>query len=288
MPITSFYHFLITFADATSRDVGNIGANERFYHIVEAQPQHWAVSENGQPVAIDSAQQAQLVQLLDALSPLPDPAIEPVAFGSDGTWVTVVVQTGDQQIAYHWWSIPPAGWGKLAAITQLVQQLADAPRLQVAERERQLARQFFTYLAARDLAGMQALYHPDVYYSNPLFELRGAQVGAIWRMCWSYLPDLRVVCNDNEIRGSSVYWQASYTYPPTSRYVHHHLTADLTIVDSTITRHRDRFNLHEWAHNAYGPVGGMLGGSRVFKRWIAARARARIAPFLREQQGQAF
>jgi len=129
MPITSFYHFLITFADATSRDVGDIGENERFYHLVEAPQQHWTVLENAQPVSIADAQHEQLAQLLAALSPLPDPAIEPIAFGSDGTWVTAVIQTGDQQISYRWWSLAPANWDKLAAITQLVQQLADAPRL---------------------------------------------------------------------------------------------------------------------------------------------------------------
>ncbi|MDQ2996567.1 MAG: phosphotransferase [Chloroflexota bacterium] len=191
MPLTSFYRFVITFADATSRDVGDIGQIERFYHLVEAPQQHWTVSENEQPVSIADAQQAQLVQLLGALSPLPDPAIEPIAFGSDGTWVMMVIQTGDQQISYRWWSLPPADWGKLAAIAQLVQQLADAPRLQAADCQRQLTRQFFDHLADRDLAGMLALYHPNIHYSNPFSDLHGAQVGAIWRMGWSYLPDIR-------------------------------------------------------------------------------------------------
>ncbi|MEO7908849.1 MAG: hypothetical protein ABIV47_04295, partial [Roseiflexaceae bacterium] len=120
---------------------------------------------------------------------------------------------------------------------------------------------------------------------NAFFDLQGAQVGAIWRMGWSYLPDIRVVCTDSDIRGSSVYWATSYTYPPTGRYVEQHLTADLTFVDGTIIRHIDRFNIQEWAQEAYGIVGGMFGGSRLFERWVAAKARTRIAPFLREQQG---
>jgi hypothetical protein len=283
MPITSFYHFLITFADATSRELGDIGQNERFYQLVESPQHHWSISENGQPVSITDAQQAQLGQLLEALAPLPDLVVEPIALGSDGTWLTVVVQRGDRQISYRWWSIPPAHWAKLAAITQLVQQIADAPRHQAADRQRQLMRQFFAQLAARDVAGMLALYHPDIHYSNPLFELRGAQAGAIWQMSWSYLPDIRVVCTDSDIRGNSVYWQASYTYPPTGRYVVQHLTADLTFVDDAIIRHADRFNIHEWAHTAYGVVGQMLGGSPLFERWLAAKARARIAPFLGQQ-----
>jgi ketosteroid isomerase-like protein len=283
MPITLFYHFVITFADAISRDDRDAGKIDRLYRIVESPQHRWVVSENGQPVSMADAQQAQLGQLLDALSSLPDPAIEPIAFGSDGTWVTVVIQTGDQQIAYRWWSLPPAEWAKLAAITQFVQQIADAPRLGDVARQQQIARQFFAHLAARDLPQMLALYHPDIHYSNVLLELDGAQVGAMWRMVWSDLPDLRVVCTDHDIRGSSVYWQASYTYPPTGRYVVQHLAASLTFADGLIIGHVDRFNVHEWAHKAYGAAGGMFGGWQVFERWIAEKARRRLAAFLRQQ-----
>jgi hypothetical protein len=84
-----------------------------------------------------------------------------------------------------------------------------------------------------------------------------------------------------------VYWQASYTYPPTGRSVVQNLTADLTFADGAIVQHVDRFNVREWAHKAYGAVGGMFGGWRLFERRIAAKARKRLASFLREQQGQA-
>jgi len=75
---------------------------------------------------------------------------------------------------------------------------------------------------------------------------------------------------------------ANYTYPPTGRYVDQHLTADLMFVDGTIIRHVDRFNVQEWARKAYGIVGGMLGGSRMFERWIAVKARTRLASFLHQ------
>jgi hypothetical protein len=282
MPITLFYHFVITFADTTRRDVGDQEKSDHVYKIVESPQHHWTISENQQPVTIADAQHAQLAHLLAALPPFPDPAIEPIVFGSDGTWVSVVIQRGDQQLAYRWWVHPPASWDKLAAITEFIQQLADAPREQEAQRQRQITRQFFDQLIARDLAGMLALYHPNIHYSNPFFELRGVDVGALWRMSWSYLPDIRVACTDSDIRGSSVYWQASYTYPPTGRYIEQHLTADLTFVDGTIIRHVDRFNIHEWAHKAYGTVGALFGGWRMFERRIAVKARTRLAAFVRE------
>jgi hypothetical protein len=215
LPLTQLYHFVITFAGAASRDAGPIASIDRVYRILEV-PQHgWLVSENEQPAAITGQQQARLAQLLAALERLPDPALEPLPAGSDGTWVTAVVQRGDQQVSYRWWVHPPAEWDALGAVTQFVQQLAEAPREQEADGQRQIARQFFSHLVARDLRGMLAHYHPDIRYSNPFFELHGAQVGALWRMCWSYLPDMRVVCADSGIRGSSVYWEAHYTDAPT-------------------------------------------------------------------------
>lgn len=283
MPLTRSYHFVITFAEATSRDAALDGSIDRAYRIAESPQHRWTISEHGQPVAIDGEQQSQLAQLLAGLAPLPDPAIAPEFAGSDGTWVTVVILRGDQQVSYRWWVRPPAGWEALGAVVEFVQQLADAPREQEAQRQRQIARQFFDCLAARDLAGMLAIYHPDIQYHSPFFQLRGAEVGALWRMAWSDLPDLRVVCTDSAIRGSSVYWIARYTYPPTGRYVEQQLTADLAFAEGKIIRHADRFNVHDWAHRAYGGVGRMLGGSRVVQRWVAGRARARLAVFRREQ-----
>src|SRR5689334_11833983 len=162
MPITSFHRFVITFAGATVREAQRAEAGERIYHIVESPPQHWAIFENHEPVAMSSAQGAQLAQLLAALAPFPDPEVAPSAAGADGTWVTVVVQHASQQLAYRWWSLPPKGWAKLAAITDFVVQIADAPQAAEAERQKLVARQLFAHLAARDLAGMLALYHPDI------------------------------------------------------------------------------------------------------------------------------
>ncbi|MBC8075712.1 MAG: nuclear transport factor 2 family protein [Chloroflexales bacterium] len=284
MPITVFYRFVVTFAGAATPDDSPVGYSDRVYSIVEPPQQRWTIAEDEQTVALTDAQHERLVRLLAALEPPPNPTIAPMVPGSDGTWRTVIIRHGDQQTAYRWWGSPPTAWAALDAICQYVQQLADIPREQVAQRQRQITRQFFDRLAARDLPGMQALYHPDIQYRNPLLALHGAQVAALWRMWWRDLPDVRVVCTDSGIRSGGAYWDAVYTYPPTGRRVEQHLTADLTFADGAIIQHVDRFNVHEWAGQAYGAVGGVIGGWRLFKWRLAAHARARLALLEREQQ----
>jgi len=277
MATTKFYLFVVTFAGAQTRDLAALGQSDRVYQIAES-PQHdWAIVENEQLVATTGEQQALLARLLAALDPLPDLAIEPTSFGSDGTWITFVIQRGDQQTTYRWWASPPAGWSALGAIAQYVQQLADLPREQVAQQQRRVVGQLFERIAARDLRGMLALYHPTIIYTNPFYELQAGEVAMMWQMVWSYLPDLQIVCREQDIRNSAAHWQASYTYPPTGRQIQHHLSAEIAFADGAIIRHTDRFNVHEWAHRAYGFVGRAIGGSGLFQRWIARRARARLS-----------
>lgn len=287
MPITLFYDFVVTFADATTTEVSDGGHIDRVYRILEAPQHRWTITENDQPVAMTDEQHGQLVHLLAALQPPPDPTIEPTPPGWDGTWLSLVIRRGDQQTGYQWWVDPPSNWAVLGAITAYVEQLANIPRKQVAEQQRQVTRQFFDRLAARNLPGLLAQYHPDIHYRNPFFELHGAEVAAMWRMWWDYLPDVQVVCKDSGINSDGAYWHAIYTYSPTGRRVEHHISADLMFSDGAIIQHVDRFNVHEWANNAYGFVGRMIGGWRLFEWRIAMQARTRLAAFLREQQSEA-
>jgi hypothetical protein len=110
LPLTQFYHFVITLADAIVPDLELDGTADRRYQIVETPQRGWAISEDRRPIALADEQQARLAQLLAALERLPDPGVDQALAGSDGTWVSVVVQTGDQQRAYRWWVHPPAGW----------------------------------------------------------------------------------------------------------------------------------------------------------------------------------
>lgn len=280
MAITHFYHFIVTYANATQSAPASKGNADRVYHLVESPQQHWTISENAQPLALTVEQHSHLVHLLAALQPLPDPTIAPELEGADGTWITFVVLQGDQQTSYRWWLSPPTPWHSLGAITHYVEQLADLPRTQAARQQREIMQQFFNCLIARDLPGMLTHYHADIQYRHPFFTLQGAAVGAMWRWWWRYLPDLQVAYEESGLRNGFLYWTATYTYPPTGRRVTQHMSTTLHFAEGAIVEQVDTFNVHEWSAQAYGFAGGVLGGRRLWQWWIARKMRTQFDAFL--------
>lgn len=290
VPITQFYHIVITFANADMPVVAAADASEQLYHLVESPLHQWAVWEQGKPVTLTGEQQTQLAKMLAALASLPDPStLPPIIPGADGSWTTVDVRRGGIQASYRWWGLPPTSLQALGAITEYVRQLADAPRQEAARQEALVVQHYVACLAARNLTGMLAHCHPNIVYQNPFVELNGKQVATWWRLIWYDLPDLRVICRDSDIRGGIVYWQATYTHLSTGRRVELQISAALTVADGLITHHVDRFNAHNWARQAYGLMGQAFGGWRLFERWVAARIQGRLnagtfdAPDIRAQ-----
>jgi SnoaL-like domain len=286
MAATWYYDFTITFADAIiAPSTSEQERIERVYNINESPQHHWTIAENGVSVAISDEQQEQLQHLLKELRLLPEHAlpknaIVPPFLGCDGTWTTIRIRWGDQQTSYRWQNNPPIEWVILDKIAEYVMDLADIPRKVLAQQQNEVTRKFFERLAARDLSGMLACCHPDIQYRNPFFGLQGAEVGVMWQMWWSYLPDVRVVCQESSIRNGFVDWKADYTYPPTGRYIEHYLSAHLTFVEDKIILHVDRFNLHQWGSSAYGFIGDRIGGWSLFEKFIAANARKLLASFI--------
>jgi ketosteroid isomerase-like protein len=279
VPITQFYHVVITFADAGMPPVvAAADTSEQLYQLVENTAHQWTVWEQGQLATLTEAQQTQLARMLAALASLPDPnTLPPITPGADGSWTTVDVRRSGNQVRYRWWGPLPTSLQALGAVTEYVRQIADGPRQEAARQQALIAQHYFACLATRDLPGMLAHCHPNIVYQNRFVELNGKQVVALWRTVWRELPDLRVICRDSDIRGSIVYWQVTYTYPPTGRRVELQISAALTFADGLIIRHSDRFNAHNWARQAYGVIGQAFGGWRLFERWVAARLQARIA-----------
>ena len=297
MSTTRFFSFAVAFEGAPpsppqARHPNQVGTD---YRIEEAAG-CWQVWENEQPVAIAPERHAELSRLLHALRPMPDERVPTQEPGEDGAWYSVVVRDGTkcslvvrdagQRRGYTWWVQPPPEWARLAEAVEYVQRLSDIPRQALAEQNRVVAARFFSRLVARDVSGAMECCGAQIEYSSPffqgLFERRGREaVGAMWRAWLGSLPQASISCDD--IRASHehglVRWTARYTFPDTSRLVRHDLSADLAFAEGKIIRHRDRFGLHEWASQAYGASGRLLGGQRAFQSWAVSRERARLATF---------
>jgi len=134
-----------------------------------------------------------------------------------------------------------------------------------------LVREFYARFAARDAEGMARCYHPDVFFSDPVFpHLRGAAAGDMWRMLLGRSTDLAVTLDhaSGDADGVIARWTARYTFR--GRPVVNRVRAMFAFRDGLISRHYDHFSFWGWARQALGPMGAALGWLGPFK-WKVRR-----------------
>jgi ketosteroid isomerase-like protein len=151
-----------------------------------------------------------------------------------------------------------------------------------------LIREFYGAFARRDAEAMARCYHPEVFFTDPVFpRLRGAEAADMWRMLLSRATDLEVTLDEagGESDGGRARWTARYTFSRTGRPVVNRIEAMFAFRDGLIVRHFDRFSFPAWAAQALGPAGRLLGWFPPLKwkvRKDAAKAleafRSRRAP----------
>jgi ketosteroid isomerase-like protein len=134
-----------------------------------------------------------------------------------------------------------------------------------------LVRRFFDRLAAHDAEGAAACYHPDVFYSDPLFpRVRGALAADLWRMRLTELPELAVrleeACGDAQ--GALARWELHYAAD--GRRIAVAVRSMFAFRDGRIARHYDHFSLWRWAARAHGTAGAALGWFGPY-RWAVRR-----------------
>lgn len=146
-----------------------------------------------------------------------------------------------------------------------------------------LIRRFYEAFQRRDGAAMAACYHAEAQFSDPVFpDLRGPQVGAMWRMLCDRGRDLRVEFRNVRATGGggSAHWEAWYTFTGTGRKVHNVIDAEFTFRDGRILTHTDRFDLHRWAGQALGLPGKLLGGTPLLRSRIRKLAAKNLDAWL--------
>lgn len=133
----------------------------------------------------------------------------------------------------------------------------------------QLIETFYTAFQQGDYAKMQACYHPNVVFSDPVFtDLRGQRAHAMWHMLVARGQDLQVGFDGVEADESNgrAHWEATYTFS-TGRKVHNIIEAAFVFQDGLISEHHDSFDLWRWTRMALGPIGVLFGWTpRVQKR----------------------
>jgi uncharacterized protein len=149
----------------------------------------------------------------------------------------------------------------------------------------ELIERFYTAFNGHDGQTMSACYTPDARFSDPAFgELRGNEVGAMWRMLTGRSQDLRVELREHDSDGERghAHWIATYTFS-TGRPVVNDIRASFRFADGLIAEHDDSFDLRRWAAQAIGLHGNVIALVPPLRAGLQRKARAQLDSFISEE-----
>lgn len=134
---------------------------------------------------------------------------------------------------------------------------------------------FYEAFSRRDWQAMGVCYHPDVHFTDPVFDLHGDQARLMWQMLCTRGKDLQIEFRDVEVEGDRgrAHWDARYTFSATGRKVLNRIDAQFQLRDGLIVRHVDQFDFARWARQALGLPGLLLG----WTGWLQGKVRAQAA-----------
>lgn len=147
---------------------------------------------------------------------------------------------------------------------------------------------YFSAFASRDGKAMSDCYAPDARFRDPVFELRGAEIGAMWQMLCSRATDLRIESSNlraGESDGSAD-WQAWYTFSTTGRAVHNVVSSRFRLAQGRIVEQTDHFPFWRWSRQALGMPGLLLGWTPLIRNKVRQTARASLAHYMKSGQSK--
>lgn len=151
-----------------------------------------------------------------------------------------------------------------------------------AEANRALIPRFYEAFDLCDGDTMAACYAPNARFHDPAFgELRGPEVGAMWRMLTGRAKDLSVELrsHDADETTGSANWVATYTFS-TGRPVVNDIQATFRFEDGLIAEHDDDFDFRRWARQALGPMGIAVAVLPPLRGKARQKARAQLDEFM--------
>lgn len=146
---------------------------------------------------------------------------------------------------------------------------------------------FYASFQRKDTKTMTQLYHPEAKFSDPAFgELDQKEVISMWKMLCSSSDDLAIEYKILYAKHGLVktQWHAYYSFGKARRNVHNTIHSEMEIKDGKIYRHNDDFNLHNWAKQAIGLMGNLLGNTSYFQRKLNKKTKYRLASYIKKNQ----
>jgi len=149
----------------------------------------------------------------------------------------------------------------------------------------QLLHTFYTAFQQRDFKTMQSCYSDHAVFSDPVFtNLNATEVKAMWQMLCTKGKDLQLTFSGvsaNHTTGTA-HWEAHYTFGATGRKVINKISAQFVFEQGKIVGHQDSFNFYQWARQALGLSGLLLGWTPLMKNKVRSMARHSLNHFLEQ------
>lgn len=146
-----------------------------------------------------------------------------------------------------------------------------------------LIHQFYQSFQRRDWQSMQACYHPQIEFSDPVFQnLTARQAFAMWHMLTTSASELKITWSKvtaDETEGQC-HWEATYLFSATGKKVRNQIDAHFKFSDGLIIVHEDQFDLWKWSGMALGLSGRLLGWSSYLQAKIRSGAMKSLYRFI--------
>lgn len=144
---------------------------------------------------------------------------------------------------------------------------------------------FYSAFQQLDAIKMTSLYHKDIVFEDPAFGiLKGEQAKAMWHMLCESQKDKNFKIEATNITNNSANWEAFYVFSKTGRNVHNKIAATFEFKDGLIIKHTDNFSLHNWAKQAIGFKGWLLGCTNFFKKKLQSQTNYLLDKYIGERK----
>lgn len=152
-----------------------------------------------------------------------------------------------------------------------------------------LLNNFYSAFARHDGQKMAESYHAEAIFSDPAFgKLRGDEIGMMWKMLIGRSGgNLEIAFWDvkaDENQGTAN-WTAKYVFGKTGRSVANHIHARFAFKDGLIFRHIDDFSFDQWAKQALGWKGWLLGRTNFLQDKVRQQARQSLENYIKRHRG---
>lgn len=151
------------------------------------------------------------------------------------------------------------------------------------DKNRALIEQFYNALQHKKIAELQSFYAENAVFNDPVFiNLDAKRVRAMWEMLIKSGKDMRIDFYNvkGNATGGTAQWDAYYTFSATGKKVVNRITANFAIENGKIVKHTDSFSFYNWARQALGIPGMLLGWTSFVKNKIRAKAKKNLEIFM--------